>query len=108
MQSRAATTVCHAPAHGAVACARGQPETTRLYKTLQAHWLGFRAAIETEHRWPSLGTRGHSQTASTRTHPACTSSSDGRVKPLRMALAVPTAETVLDGERRCGVLTAGS
>jgi hypothetical protein len=48
MQSQAATTVCHQPAHGAVAYARRQPETTLLYKTLQAHWLGFRASIETE------------------------------------------------------------
>jgi len=48
MQSQAAATVCHAPAHGAVASARRQPETTLLYKTLQAHWLGFRATIETD------------------------------------------------------------
>jgi hypothetical protein len=48
MQSRAATTVCHAPAHDAVAYARRQPEATLLYKTLQAHWLGFRATIETD------------------------------------------------------------
>ena len=48
MQSQAATTVCLAPAHDAVAYARRQPETTLLYKTLQAHWLGFRAAIEAD------------------------------------------------------------
>ena len=48
MQSQAATTVCHAPARGAVAYARRQPETTLLYKTLQAHWLGLQAAIKTD------------------------------------------------------------
>ena len=48
MQSQAAATVCHARAHGAVVYARRQPETTLLYKTLQAHWLGFRAAIEAD------------------------------------------------------------
>ena len=48
MQSQAATTVCHAPAHDAVAYARRQPEATLLYKTLQAHWLGSRVTIETE------------------------------------------------------------
>ena len=48
MQSQAATTVCLAPAHDAVAYARRQPETTLLYKTLQAHWLGCRVTIETE------------------------------------------------------------
>ena len=48
MQSQAATTVCLAPAHDAVAYARRQPETTLLYKTLQGHWLGFRATIETD------------------------------------------------------------
>ena len=48
MQSQAATTVCHAPAHDAVAYTRRQPETRLPYKTLQAHWLEFRAAIETD------------------------------------------------------------
>jgi hypothetical protein len=48
MQSQAAATVCHATAHGAVVYARRQPETTLLYKTLQAHWLGFLAEIETD------------------------------------------------------------
>jgi hypothetical protein len=48
MRSQAATTVCHAPAHDALAYARRQPETTLLYKTLQTHWLGFRATIEGE------------------------------------------------------------
>ena len=48
MQSQAAATVCHAPAHSTVVYARRQPETTLLYKTLQAHWLGFRAVIETD------------------------------------------------------------
>jgi hypothetical protein len=48
MQSQAATTVCHGPAHGAVAYARRQPESMLLYKTLQAHWLGFLTEIETD------------------------------------------------------------
>jgi hypothetical protein len=37
MLSQAAATARHAPAHGAVVYARRQPETTLLYKTLQAH-----------------------------------------------------------------------
>ena len=46
MQSQAAGTVCHTPAHDAVACARRQPEATPLDKMLHAHYLAFRAAIE--------------------------------------------------------------
>lgn len=48
MQSQSATTVCHAPAHGALAYARRQPESTLLYKTLREHWLGFLTEIETD------------------------------------------------------------
>jgi hypothetical protein len=48
MLAQAAAKVCHAPARGAVVYTRRQPETTLLYQTLQAHWLGFRAAIETD------------------------------------------------------------
>jgi hypothetical protein len=50
MQSQAAATVRHAPARGALVYARRQPETTLLYQILQEHWLGFRAAIETDGR----------------------------------------------------------
>ena len=38
----------HTPAHESAEYARRQPETTLLYKTLQAHWLEFLAEIEAE------------------------------------------------------------
>jgi hypothetical protein len=38
----------HTPAHESAEYARRQPETTLLYKTLQAHWLEFFAEIEAE------------------------------------------------------------
>ena len=48
METQAAATVCHPTALGAVVYARRQPETTLLYKTPPAHWLGFLAEIETD------------------------------------------------------------